>query len=81
MRQELQEFVLPPRGLETNDTSTLPANELQQTPQLGAAQSGAVSFDAIIAMLAALSPEDRARLAALLATEAPNAAPDTPKAS
>ena len=57
-------------GLEPTDASTLPANDLQQSSQAGAAQSGAVSVDALFAMLAALSPEDRARLAALLTGQA-----------
>ena len=57
-------------GIEPLPPSTLPHKHLQQSPQVGAAQSGAVSVDAIIAMLAALSPEDRARLAALLSGQA-----------
>lgn len=53
-------------GIEPPDASTLPTDDLRQALQPGAAQSGAVSVDAIIAMLATLSPEDRARLAAML---------------
>lgn len=57
-------------GLELTGASPLPENDLRQSPQASGAKSGAVSVDAIIAMLAALSPEDRARLAALLAEQA-----------
>ncbi len=71
---------MTPRGLEVAGASTLPEKDLQQSPQAGAAKSGAVSVDVLVAMLAALSPEERARLAALLATKAPDAAPGSPNA-
>jgi uncharacterized membrane protein len=63
-------FQMGAEGIEPPDASALPTNDLQQSRQSGAAKSGAVSVDAIIAMLAALSPEDRARLAALLSGQA-----------
>jgi hypothetical protein len=52
----------------------LPINDLQQSPQAGAAQSGAVdaespstsNLEALAAALLALPPADRARLAAML---------------
>lgn len=58
--------VVPLVGLETSDASSLSTNDLRQSAESGAAKADAVSLDAIIAMLAALSPEDRARLAATL---------------
>jgi hypothetical protein len=48
----------------------LSKKNLQQTQQGGAAKSDANSLDAVLAMLAALSPSDRARLAALLTGQA-----------
>jgi hypothetical protein len=57
-------------GIEPNDASALPANDLQQTPQPSAAKSGAVTADAVLAMLAALPPAERARLATLLEDKA-----------
>ena len=59
-----------PRGFELADVSALPANDLQQSQQPGAAKSGAISIETLLAMLATLSPADRARLAALLTGEA-----------
>jgi hypothetical protein len=53
-------------GLEPTDATTLPEKGLGKTQQSSAAKSGAVSVDTILAMLATLSPEERARLAALL---------------
>jgi hypothetical protein len=60
-------------GLEPLAPSTAQDNDLRQTPQDGAAESGAVSVDpstltleALAAALLALPPADRARLAALL---------------
>jgi hypothetical protein len=44
----------------------LPTNDLRQPQQASAAKSDAVGFEALMVMLAALSPEDRARLAAML---------------
>jgi uncharacterized membrane protein len=55
-----------PRGLETKGANNLSEKDLRQSQKSSAAQSAAVTVDAIIAMLATLSPEDRARLAALL---------------
>jgi hypothetical protein len=61
---------MTPRGFELTDANPLSLNSLQQSPQPGAAQSGAVTVEALLAMLATLSPADRARLAALLSGQA-----------
>jgi hypothetical protein len=65
---------MTPRGFEPSDASTLPINDLQQSLQSSAAQSGAIGaeapsrsdLEALAAALLSLSPTDRARLAALL---------------
>ncbi len=58
-----------PRGLELPDASSLWANDLRQTQQAGAAQSGAVTADALLAMLLSLSPDERDRLLSLLRSQ------------
>jgi hypothetical protein len=73
----LQDPVIPPRGLETVSTSRTTDNKLGQTSFQSGAESGAVSTEtpsgltaeALAAALMALSPADRARLAALLTGE------------
>lgn len=61
----------PPRGLEPDDVSTIPKKDLRKSANSSAAKSGAVGADALSAMLAALSIEDRERLRALLADGEP----------
>lgn len=63
-------FKLAKVGLEPTDANTLQTNDLQQSQLSSAAQSGAVSVEELLAILATLSPEDRARLAALLSGQA-----------
>jgi hypothetical protein len=66
----VQEFKLAKVGLEPSDASSLPLNDLRKSKQEGAAKSGAVTVETVLALLAALSPSDRARLAALLTGQA-----------
>jgi hypothetical protein len=65
-----QGIEMTPRGFELSDESPLSAKDLLQSSQDGAAKSGADKLDALLAMLSALSPSDRARLAALLTGQA-----------
>jgi hypothetical protein len=64
-------------GLEPTDASGMNNNDLRQSSQEGAAESGAVGADpstitleSLAAALLALPPADRTRLAALLAGQA-----------
>lgn len=71
----LQMGGIPPRGLETDSTTAISDNTLAQSSFSSGAQSGAVcdetgsavlTVEALAAALLGLSPEDRARLAAML---------------
>jgi hypothetical protein len=61
---------MTPRGFEPLDASALPSNDLKQLQQVGAAKSGAVNVETVLALLAALSEEDRERLRTLLNDDA-----------
>jgi hypothetical protein len=74
---------VPPAGLETLSASSLSNNNLRQSSLPADAQSGAVGAEAapvqltpeaLAAAILALSPADRARLAALLVGEQPEGA-------
>ena len=66
-------FKLAKVGLEPSDATTLLTKDLQQSPESGAAQSGAVSVEAVLALLATMSEEDRERLRTLLNQGKPSA--------